>query len=65
MNQNTMRRGVDYIGVGVGAVILDDTGRLFLALRGPAASERARPVGIPPAAAWSSASAWPMPCAAR
>ena len=37
MNQNTMRRGVDYIGVGVGAVILDDGGRLFLALRGPAA----------------------------
>ena len=32
-----MRRGVDYIGVGVGAVILNDDGRLFLALRGPAA----------------------------
>ena len=32
-----MRRGVDYIGVGVGAVILNEDGRLFLALRGPAA----------------------------
>ena len=35
--QTIMRRGVDYIGVGVGAVILNDDGRLFLALRGPAA----------------------------
>ena len=32
-----MQRGVDYIGVGVGAVIVHDDGRLFLALRGPAA----------------------------
>lgn len=32
-----MRRGVDYIGVGVGAVIVDDAGRLFLARRGPLA----------------------------
>ena len=32
-----MRRGVDYIGVGVGAVIVDAEGRLFLARRGPAA----------------------------
>jgi 8-oxo-dGTP diphosphatase len=31
-----MRRGVDYIGVGVGAVIVDDEGRLFLARRGSA-----------------------------
>ncbi len=30
-------RGIDYIGVGVGAAILDDAGRLFLTLRGPAA----------------------------
>jgi 8-oxo-dGTP diphosphatase len=30
-------RGVDYIGVGVGALIVDDQGRLFLARRGPAA----------------------------
>src|SRR4051812_6788933 len=29
-----MRRGVDYIGVGVGAIIVDDSGRLFLAQRG-------------------------------
>lgn len=32
-----MRPGVDYIGVGVGAVISDDDGRLLLALRGPGA----------------------------
>lgn len=31
-----MRRGVDYIGVGVGAIIVDGDGRLFLARRGPA-----------------------------
>jgi 8-oxo-dGTP diphosphatase len=30
-----MRRGIDYIGVGVGAVIADEAGRLFLARRGP------------------------------
>jgi len=32
-----MKRGVDYIGVGVGAVIVDLDGRLFLAKRGPQA----------------------------
>ena len=32
-----MKRGVDYIGVGVGAVIVDAAGRLFLARRGPQA----------------------------
>lgn len=32
-----MKRGVDYIGVGVGALIVDDQGRLFLTQRGPAA----------------------------
>jgi 8-oxo-dGTP diphosphatase len=32
-----MKRGVDYIGVGVGAVIVDGQGRLFLARRGPKA----------------------------
>ncbi|HYL56840.1 MAG TPA: NUDIX domain-containing protein [Gemmatimonadales bacterium] len=30
-------RGIDYIGVGVGALIVDDQGRLFLARRGPQA----------------------------
>jgi mutator protein MutT len=29
-----MRPGTDYIGVGVGAIIVDDQGRLFLARRG-------------------------------
>jgi 8-oxo-dGTP diphosphatase len=32
-----MKRGVDYIGVGVGAIILDAADRLFLAQRGPLA----------------------------
>ncbi|HNT75676.1 MAG TPA: NUDIX domain-containing protein [Anaerolineae bacterium] len=32
-----MQRGRDYIGVGVGAIIVDDQGRLFLAQRGPQA----------------------------
>ncbi len=32
-----MKRGVDYIGVGVGAILVDDRGRLFLARRGPGA----------------------------
>lgn len=32
-----MIRGVDYIGVGVGAVIIDTEGRLFFARRGPQA----------------------------
>ena len=32
-----MKRGVDYIGVGVGAIITDSQGRLFLARRGPKA----------------------------
>jgi 8-oxo-dGTP diphosphatase len=32
-----MKRGIDYIGVGVGAVIVNGAGQLFLARRGPAA----------------------------
>ena len=32
-----MVRGIDTIGVGVGAVIVDERGRLFLARRGPQA----------------------------
>jgi 8-oxo-dGTP diphosphatase len=32
-----MKRGVDYIGVGVGAIIRDGAGRVFLARRGPLA----------------------------
>jgi len=32
-----MKRGVDYIGVGVGAVLVDSAGRIFLSKRGPAA----------------------------
>jgi mutator protein MutT len=32
-----MKRGVDYIGVGVGAIIVDEAGKVFLAQRGPKA----------------------------
>ena len=32
-----MRKGVDHIGVGVGAVIFNGNGEIFLALRGPEA----------------------------
>ncbi len=32
-----MKRGVDYIGVGVGAVIVNELGEIFLAKRGPLA----------------------------
>lgn len=32
-----MKRGVDFIGVGVGAILVDERGRLFMAQRGPKA----------------------------
>lgn len=32
-----MKAGIDYIGVGVGAILLDEAGRVFLAQRGPEA----------------------------
>ncbi len=32
-----MKRGIDYIGVGVGAVIVNEQGEIFLARRGPLA----------------------------
>ena len=32
-----MKRGIDYIGVGVGAMILNEQGQVFLAQRGPLA----------------------------
>jgi mutator protein MutT len=32
-----MKRGIDYIGVGVGAILVDSDGQLFLAQRGPLA----------------------------
>jgi 8-oxo-dGTP diphosphatase len=32
-----VQRGIDYIGVGVGAIIKDEQGRVFLARRGPLA----------------------------
>ena len=33
-----MQRGIDYIGVGVGALIVNDSGEIFLAQRGPQAN---------------------------
>lgn len=33
-----MKKGVDFIGVGVGAIIINDKGELFLAKRGPKAN---------------------------
>lgn len=30
-----MRRGIDYIGVGVGAILINPEGKLFLSRRGP------------------------------
>jgi 8-oxo-dGTP diphosphatase len=33
----TLKRGIDYIGVGVGAIIVNERGELFLAQRGPLA----------------------------
>jgi 8-oxo-dGTP diphosphatase len=32
-----MKRGIDYIGVGVGALILNEQGQVFLSCRGPQA----------------------------
>lgn len=32
-----MKRGIDYIGVGVGALIVNDLGQVFLSRRGPKA----------------------------
>ncbi len=38
MSNNTgLRRGIDYIGVGAGAIIVNEQGELFLARRGPEA----------------------------
>jgi 8-oxo-dGTP diphosphatase len=38
-----MKRGIDYIGVGVGAIIVNSKGQLFLSQRGPMAkNERGR-----------------------
>lgn len=33
-SSSKLRRGIDYIGVGVGALIVDNHGRLFLSRRG-------------------------------
>jgi len=32
-----MKKGIDYIGVGVGAMIFDSEGKVFIAKRGPKA----------------------------
>jgi 8-oxo-dGTP diphosphatase len=36
-----MKKGIDYIGVGIGAVILNDDGKVFLAKRGKKARNEA------------------------
>src|SRR5258708_24067628 len=33
-----MKPGRDYVGLGVGAIVFDDTGKVFLAQRGPKAT---------------------------
>lgn len=40
-----MKRGVDYIGVGAGALVVDMKGRLFLSRRGPQAKNERGLVG--------------------
>lgn len=45
-----MQRGIDSIGVGVGAVIVDDASRLFLGRRGPLAKKECGLWGFPGAA---------------
>jgi 8-oxo-dGTP diphosphatase len=43
MNAGAEMRGIDYIGVGVGAALFDAEGKIFLTLRGPdAKNERGR-----------------------
>ncbi len=42
-----MKRGVDYIGVGVGAAIINDKGQLFITLRGKAAKNEVGTWEIP------------------
>jgi 8-oxo-dGTP diphosphatase len=42
-----LRSGIDYIGVGVGACIFDEQGRILLSLRGPASRNEAGKWEIP------------------
>ena len=42
-----MKKGIDYIGVGVGACIMDDQGKLFLAKRGKKAKNEVGKWEIP------------------
>ena len=42
-----MQRGVDYIGVGVGAAIFNDEGELFITLRGEKAKNERNKWEIP------------------
>ena len=41
-----MKRGIDYIGVGVGAMIFNEKGEVFLSQRGELAKKRARHMGV-------------------
>jgi len=53
-----MRRGVDYIGVGVGAIIVGRSRAVVARPPRPEGEERAR-CGVP-GARWSWVSGWPM-----
>ncbi len=37
LNYKNMKRGVDYIGVGAGAIIFNNEGKVFISQRGPGA----------------------------
>ena len=45
--QTDMKAGVDYIGVGVGALIFDDQGKILMSLRGPKARNEAGKWEVP------------------
>ena len=60
-----MKKGVDYIGVRVGAVIFNSENRVFLARRGKEARRRIGQMGISQAGPLSSVKPWSMPSFAR
>ena len=60
-----MKKGIDYIGVGAGAVILSPEGKVFLARRGKEAGKRDPANGNSPAAVSSSMKRSSMPWFAR
>ncbi len=55
-----MKRGIDFIGVGVGAILVNERGEVFMARRGPKAKNE-RGLWESPADRSSLAKRWPMP----